>query len=192
MAQWALIAGPKSSDRTDQALKLAEELKGAGIPVGGFVQVKRVDEDHKKHFDLLALRSGKSVPLAEEAVQTSPDDLVTFCSLRFDESAFDRARQWLEQDAAEARVLFIGDISKVEVNGRGNYRAAHSALALPDGKLAVICVRADQLFYIVEKFGLEDNAAAILELPADTSTCESFYRQVVFEVTRDKTGPHAV
>ena len=192
MARWALISGPKAKERTEQALKLVDELKRVGALVGGFVQIKRIDEDHRKHFDLVDLRSGERAHLAEEAVYAAPGDFVTFCALRFKESAFEQARRWLERDVGEAQVVFVGDISKVEVSGGGHYEATLKALSLPDDKVAVICVRADQLFFVVEKFGLEDNACAVLELPASPEACERFYRDVVAEVTRDKTSAPAV
>lgn len=192
VAQWALIAGPKSSDKTGHALALADMLRGAGVHVGGFVQFKRVDEALKKNYVLLGLGSGEQVTLAEEAVHANGDDGVTFCALRFDDSAFDLARLWLEQDMKTAQVFFIGDISKVEVSGRGHYQATKNALSLPEDRLTVICVRADQLFYVVEKFDLDDDAVAILELPADSETCERFYRKVLSEVTRDKVSTSAV
>lgn len=192
VAQWALIAGPKSSERTKHALTLADMLRKAGIGLGGFVQIKQVDRENRKRYELLGLSSGEQVQLAEEVIHADAGDNVTFCALRFDESAFKLARTWLEDDTKNARVFFIGDISKIEAGGGGHHQATELALSLPDDRVTVICVRADQLFYVVEKFELEDDAVAILELPADLETCERFYQQVLSEVTRDKVSTSAV
>lgn len=189
MARWALIAGPKKSDKTDHALALMEALQAAGVNVGGFLQAKRVDEEQRKNYDLVRLPSLQRLPLAQEALYANAAADVTFCALRFDNDAFRRALEWIDAARHEAEVLFVGDISKVEVGGGGHCKAVSTALAMPDTTLAVLCVRADQLFYVVEKFGLGDDVVACLELPADAETCQRFIQDVVDDVLARRTGP---
>jgi nucleoside-triphosphatase THEP1 len=189
VARWALIAGPKKSDKTDHALALFRALQGAGITVGGFIQDKRIDEEQRKNYDLVRLPSMQRVHLAREALNESPESDVTFCALRFDNDAFQLAREWIEADRHDAEVLFVGDISKVEVSGGGHSAALSTALATTGATLAVICVRADQLFYVVEKFGLEDDVVACLELPAHPDACQRFTRHVVDDALAHRPGP---
>jgi hypothetical protein len=165
-----------------------EVLQRAGITVGGFIQAKRVDEELRKNYDLVRLPSMVHVPLAQEALYANAGADVTFCALRFDENAFRLAGEWIEADRGGAEVLFVGDISKVEVSGGGHFQAVSAALAMPDRTLAVLCVRADQLFYVVEKFGLGDDVVACLELPAAPEACRRFYQDVAADVLARRAG----
>jgi nucleoside-triphosphatase THEP1 len=178
VSRWALIAGPKHSDKAQVARRLASALETAGVPVGGFVQVRRVDGEDRKHYDLLRVSSGERVQLATETTHASGTD-ESFCSLRFATDAFAMARSWLERDAAKAEVLFIGDVSKLEVSGGGHDRSIRRALALRSRTAVVLCVRSDQLFYAVERYGLGEDVVASLELPTDEDGCQQFIEDAV-------------
>jgi len=179
VARWALIAGPKGSEKSDCALGLCEALLRAAVSVGGFIQTKHVDEEQRKHYELVRLPTFQRAHLAQDAVHPATGSDVMFCALRFDADAFRLAQDWIDEDLRRAEVVFVGEVSKVEVGSGGHFHAIASALAAPRSTLAVLCVRADQLFYVVEKFGLEDDASAILELPADADTRRAFYEHVV-------------
>lgn len=175
MARWALIAGPKRSKKTEWALELTRALRRCGIGVGGFVQIKRRDDQDRLHYDLQHLASSRRTTLADEAVAVAPDEAVAFCSLQFHPSAFVLGQRWLEKDLPRSRVLILGDISKVEVGGDGHAESVHLALAQPDEVIVVLLIRADQLFYIVEKLELDEaSLVSSLELPADEGECEEF------------------
>ena len=189
MARWALIAGPKKSNKSQRALELVERLRKAGFSVAGFVQVREVGDDDLAHIDILRLATGDRAVVAKEQLHSRPGDDVTFCNLRFQPDAFGTARQWLEEDASGAEVVFIGDINKLEVSGQGHHGATTQALALPRTTLAVVCVSADQLFYVVEKFGLEDECRASLELPASEEACQEFYDAVVNDAAAHRHKP---
>ena len=197
MSRWALIIGPKKSDKTGAALGLRDALERQGISVAGFLQSKRFDAENRLFYDITRLSTGEIRPLAEEAINESGSNDVTFCALRFKESAFDAAKVWLEEDSRSADVIILGDVSKVEIAGQGHFESIQRSLSMSDEKLVVLCVRADQLFYIVEKFGLEDDTSNFLELPAEEEELDDFYREVVKDVEsvrangRTSRNPHS-
>jgi nucleoside-triphosphatase THEP1 len=180
VARWALIAGPKQSNKTEWALALASALQQAEVGVGGFVQVTRRDDRGRRRHDLVRLGSDQRAPLAVEAVTAAPEEGVTFCSVVFDPEVFALGQRWLEEDLWRSRVLILGDISKVEVGGEGHSASIRRALVQPEEVIVVLLVRADQLFYIVEKFGLDETSlVSSLELPASESECEEFVEKLL-------------
>lgn len=179
MARWALIAGPKKSNKTSQALKLIELLRAHGVAVGGFFQDRREDDAGFKHYDLIRIKTGERVTVASQQKRTSNQEDLTACAIRFDRPVFAIAKAWLEADAESASVLFVGDLSKEEVAGIGHYPAARFALDLDDDKIVVLSVRTDQLFDIVHRFELDDDALAALELPASNRATEQFHAKVL-------------
>lgn len=184
MAQWILIAGPKRSNKTSHVLELAKRFVQVGVSVGGFAQVRDRKPEGFQRYELMRLRTGERVPLAGDQLLPGRTDGEYFCSLAFQMDSFAVARRWLEADAKVADVLFIGDVSKFEVARRGHFAALTWALALESPKVISISARSDQLFYIVEKFGIEDNGLAWLELPAHDDECERFYAKALSKVAR--------
>ena len=106
-----------------------------------------------------------------------------FCSFLFRDDAFSTARDWLERDARTSDVVVIDEVSKLEASGKGHHDTIRHALALND-VVVVLCIRADQLFYVVERFDLEDDAVAVMEIPADDETVASFVSDVAASAVR--------
>jgi len=183
VAHWILIVGPKRSEKTTHALELVSRLRQRGVEVGGFVQVKETSNEGRPRYDLMRLRTGERIPLAGERPLAGRDDSAYFCSLAFQMDSFAVSRKWLEDDASHADVLFVGDVSKLEVVGEGHHATLTWALALEPPKVISICARSEQLFYIVEKLGLEDDGLAWLELPAVENEKKIFYERVVGIIT---------
>jgi nucleoside-triphosphatase THEP1 len=180
MAKWAALVGAKGSGKSVDALDVARRLQTRGARVGGFVQRSHTDALDRKSYELVRLACHEAVSLARPGAAEGPG-LETHCSWIFESGAFDKARGWLLEDAPACDVLFVDEVSKVEVGGRGNHDALRAALALDDSKLVVVCIRADQLFYVVDKIGLGD-AAATLECPADDCAKDGFVAEVLAAV----------
>lgn len=81
------------------------------------------------------------------------------CSFAFDVAALGRVRSWVERDARAADVVVIDEVSKLEAARGGHHDAVVAALA--GRALPLLCVRADQLFHVMERFGLEEPVAAL-------------------------------
>ncbi len=182
--RWILIAGPKRTDRSGNALELMKRLRDSGVSVGGFVQLKRHDATGRGGIELLRLRTGERRQLARDTSPSlgSSDEVV--CSMKFFPQVFDEARLWVETDEKESDLLVIGDISKLEVSGDGHHKSLTYALCSEKLEAVVMCARADQLFYIVEKYELEDDGIAWLELPANRQEREAFFEKVVRYISR--------
>jgi oligoribonuclease len=189
VARWALIAGPKNSPKTDHALALAQALRSSSVDTGGFLQVKRADGDGGKVYELQRVGRPGRVLLAAERLALPADDQFSYCSLAFRREAFAETHQWLRQDAQGARVLFVGEVSKVEAGGQGHAESFRYALSLPDDVLLVVVVRSDQLFYVMEKFALDDEVVASLELPLAEGAQEQFYADISRALGRQVSLP---
>lgn len=167
MARWAIIAGPKRTDRSGVALEIAGALKDRGIRVAGVVQLGRFDGEGRRRYDLYRLKTGERLPFAADAAEAPKEGYELFCHVNFRVAAFEAARRWLAEDARAADLLVIGDISKLEVAGGGFDRSIAEALASVPPKVVLLCVRSDQLYYVVERYAIEDDAVAAIELPLD-------------------------
>lgn len=165
MARWAAIIGARGTGKSTHASHVVELLRARGVRVGGFLQMGVVDELERKSYDLHRLSTGDVLPLARPTTGAEVEGQTTYCSFSFVDDAFERARAWLDEELGRCPVIFVDEVSKLEVSGQGHHAAIRKALAADDATVVVLCVRADQLFYVVEAFGLEDDAAAVLEVP---------------------------
>ena len=178
MARWALISGENGVENAARAVEVAERLAAGGARVAGYVQHKGVDERGRKRFEIVRLSSGERAVLAVHGVFPRPGEGERFCSMAFRNDGFATARRWIEEDAPAADLLVLDGISKLEVMGRGHSATLGAALRR-EGKLVLVCARASQLFYVVERFGLaEEDLVAALELPAAVGAADSFARAV--------------
>ncbi len=165
MVKVFLVYGPRGAGKTTATLELADELARRGVIVGGYFQRPISDELDRRGYDLVRVRDRDQVlPLARGTAEKPGTSRV--CSFIFSNAAFREGFAWLKEDALSARVLVIDEISKLEVKGEGHAQALDWALGLAEHRILLLSVRADQLFYVVEAFGLEDRIAGYLELPA--------------------------
>jgi nucleoside-triphosphatase THEP1 len=172
MALWALISGEESQPKSDFALELARTLAARGVRVGGFAQDKQVDAKGEAGYALVRLSTGERVPLARAGVAPRGPEEEAFCGYAFRTDGFALARRWIEQDA-DADVLVLDGISKLEAAGRGHAAALELALALPSPKRVVVAARSSQLFYVMERFALPEPFANV-DLPAGAEEREAF------------------
>ncbi len=164
MTPWALISGEQCDPKARCALEVASELEARGISVGGVVQRSR-GSDGAKSSELVRVAGGARVPLAQEGIAPRGASEEAFCSYAFRLDAFAQARRWLEEDLADRRVLILGDLSKLEVAGRGHAESLRRALSLGEERLLVLTVRTSQLGYLMGNYALESDPVASLQLP---------------------------
>jgi nucleoside-triphosphatase THEP1 len=177
MARWALLTGPKGSGKSNDALDLVSRLNARGLHVAGFVQVGWSDELDRKGHDLLRIKDRSRLHLSRPGSLEGKGE-EAFCSFVFNQGAFDTARGWVQQDAPGAHVVIFDEVSKLEAAGKGHHDAIAWAMARDDVSVVLTCVRADQLFYVMEKFKLEEEPFAMIEVPCDEQAKAEFARQL--------------
>ena len=183
MASIALVYGPKGAGKTSTTLQLAESLSAAGLAVGGFYQRPTRDAQGRPGYDLVRFADRNLfVPLARYGETADESKEANICSFLFATEAFDLGLSWLRQDAVRTSVIVIDEVSKLEVSGKGHAASVHFALSLPPNQVVVLSVRGDQLFYVVERFGIDGNVVADLEIPASPDRLHTVVRDVVARV----------
>jgi len=185
MARWALLTGPKGSGKSTQALEVVRQLRDAGLRVEGFVQAGTIDELERKGFDLLRLRDEQRLHLARPGSEEKSGE-EAFCSFVFRQSAFDVARSWVLEDGPGADVIVVDEVSKLEAAGKGHHDVISWGLGRDDVRVMMLCVRADQLFYVMEKFRLEEEPFAMIEVPAEGPALREFVEQILAGCAADQ------
>ncbi len=178
MARWAVMAGPKGSGKSTHALELTERLRARGLRVAGFVQVACDLGDDQRGYDLRRLTDAASAALARPSGVERPGKEL-FCSWVFDQQAFRTANDWVQRDAVLADVVVVDEVSKLEASGKGHHDIIRWLLARDAPQVVVLCVRSDQLFWVVEKFALEDGLVADVEVPAEEAAKAAFVDAIV-------------
>lgn len=183
MARWAAIIGGKGIGKSSTARLVVSMLGktacgGVKLQVGGFVQHGFTDELDRKCYDLHRIATPCVVALARPMSAQAPQDKETVCSFSFNDEAFLEARSWMEHDIATCDVVLIDEVSKLEAMGKGHHDAIVQALAARKDLVVVLSIRAGQLFYVVERYGLQDDAVAVLELPSSDDELNQFVADI--------------
>lgn len=171
MVRWALIECERLKPKSELVLELARALQAQGLRVGGFAQPERRDERGEKGYELVRLSTGERAALARGGTTAKPGEEAV-CDFAFDPSSFDLARRWIEADAG-ADVLILDGVGKLEAAGRGHAASLRRALELSPPARVVVAARPSQLFYLVERYGLEEPLAS-LGLPAEEADRAAF------------------
>ncbi len=159
MSRWALVSGTKGTGKSRAVNRAAEALAARGVAIAGFVQDAIEADGERVGYRLRRLgRPDTRVVARKNATPRGPED-EAFCSYVFELGAFDEARRWLVEDAPTARVLFLDEVSKLEVAGRGHHAAIRDALA--GDAIVVLSVQAAQVFGVLERFELGAPVAAL-------------------------------
>jgi nucleoside-triphosphatase THEP1 len=166
MKRWALIAGAKGNGKSTTAARAAAMLAERGVRVAGFVQEAIEEDGERRGYRVRRVGRSDAIVIAKKGSEARSGTEEAFCSFVFDRDAFASAGRWLAEDAKGAEVVFIDEVSKLEVAAKGHHDAITASLATD--AITVLAVRADQLFYVTERFGLEDPVAAI-EVGEDVS-----------------------
>ncbi|MFO0592654.1 MAG: nucleoside-triphosphatase [Polyangiaceae bacterium] len=183
MKRWALVQGGKAAGKSTAARRVAERLEARGVPVAGFFQEAIEEDGDRIGYRLRRIGRNDAVVIAKRGAEPRSPSEEAFCSFVFDNGAFEAARAWLSEDAPRARVIVLDEISKLEVAGKGHHDAVLAALARD--AITVLAVRADQLFYVMERFGLEEPVAG-LEASPDADDTE-FVEAIARAATGDGT-----
>jgi len=161
-------------ESTACALSVVAHLKAAGICTAGFFQHKSTNAHGQKRYELVRLHGDERALLAVEGLAAKKENEEPFCSIVFHNDSFATACRWVEEDAHTAELLLVGGIGKLEVFDKGHSKLLEHLLK-KDAALLLLCVRASQLSYVMERFVLpEDRLVDALELPASPQAVEGF------------------
>jgi hypothetical protein len=167
MGRWALLVADKGGAVVPAVWDVVARLRASGLRVAGLLQNDRPFPEGGSTDELVRLSTGESVMVGGHG-STPTQRKDPFCSFLFDSTVFALARRWLEEDlAAGVDVLVLHKVSKMEVAGDGHHGTVGWALQSFPG-VVVLCVRADQLFNVMERFHL-DEPAAYVERPLEDS-----------------------
>jgi nucleoside-triphosphatase THEP1 len=122
------------------------------------VQEPVVENGQRVGYRALRIGGGGEIGVARPPTASRAGSEEEYCSYLFDAAAFATARGWIEEAATTAQVVIVDEVSKLEVAGRGHHDAVRSALA--GRALPLLGVRGDQLFGVMERFGLPEPLAA--------------------------------
>lgn len=175
MTRWAAIVGARGAGKSTHAAQVAQRLQQLGVRVGGFLQEAHENELEQRSYDLVRFGSGERLALARPGGGNQEvDGRTSYCSYSFSDDAFAAAHGWLREDLQQAaQVIIIDEVSKMEAAGQGHYEAIRTSMA-DDASITLLSIRADQLFYVVEKLGLEDDPVGVLEIPAEAEELDAF------------------
>jgi len=174
MAHWAVVTYGSEVNRSAEVRALAGLLRARGLSVAGFAQDKRIDAEGRASIELLRLGRDERRPLGATGGTEAKAASQGECTFTFSADAFACARAWLEEDAKQAQVLLLSEVSKLEVGGEGHFGALVWALGLDESKVVVFVARANQLSYLVEKLKPGGDPVAYLELPSAGPEKEAF------------------
>jgi nucleoside-triphosphatase THEP1 len=156
--RWALIAGPRGTGKSSLAWRVVEALRARGVAVGGVIQDAVEREGERTGYVARRVMTPGTAAIARRGTPEAPGETAV-CSFAFDEGAFAEVRGWLANDARPAGILVIDEVSKLEASGSGHHDAIVDSLA--SEALTILVVRADQLFFVMERFGLDEPVASL-------------------------------
>jgi nucleoside-triphosphatase THEP1 len=173
-ARWALVSAERMEESTACALSVVARLEAAGIRTAGFAQHKDADAHGQKRYEVVRLHSQERALLAVDGTAAKGENEESFCSIVFHNDSFATARRWAEEDKHEAELFLLGGVGKLEVFDKGHSPLLEGLLK-EDGALLLLCVRASQLSYVMERFVFpEERMVDALELPAPPHAVEGF------------------
>jgi nucleoside-triphosphatase THEP1/energy-coupling factor transporter transmembrane protein EcfT len=132
-----VVTGPRDGGKTATASAAIDRLRGAGVPVAGFLQLGDFIEGQKVGFRLRDVTTGDEAALAVRGEGQIGDFGTPF---QFNEEGFQLGRAALSRASAGA-VVVIDELGPVELRGQGHMKAVRKALLLPEIRAAIIVVR---------------------------------------------------
>ncbi len=119
-----VLTGPVHSGKTTFLRDAVAGWKSAGLDVGGFLSVLRLDNGCDRGYDLFDLKSGRSLPfLAHEG----DPDWPSVGTWHMFPATLETAGSILRRDS-DADVLVVDEIGPLEIGGEGLWPAFEKAL----------------------------------------------------------------
>lgn len=146
-----LVIGGIGEGKTAAVRALADELLLRGVDTDGILASRVEDSEAKRTigYDLIAIRSGKRIPLARERPPGQP---IGRFFLR--ERALQEAKRLLADAATSRSVVILDEVGRLELSGGGHATALEAVLA--GRALPVLTVRRSFAKAIRSRFRLLD------------------------------------
>jgi len=146
-----LITGEPSSGKTTFLAGLIQELKSRSVSVGGILAPGLWSGAERSGFDVLDIRTGRSLPLCRKG---SPASGMTAGPYVFDPKGLSFGDQAIERALDEAvQVLCIDEIGPLELEGGGWSSSLRSASARSRAVL-VLVVRSSLVGHVRNAFAI--------------------------------------
>lgn len=147
-----IITGPLHSGKTTLALKLVDRLRAETIRVKGILAPGTWTGSVRSGFDLLDLNTSRVCPLA---VRTRTSPSLRGMPYTFSRKGIRLGKQLLSpRTCCDARVVFIDEIGKLELAGKGWAPCLNPLLAIP-GMVHVWIIRETLLDSVCKTWNIQ-------------------------------------
>ncbi|MEW5826930.1 MAG: nucleoside-triphosphatase [Candidatus Bipolaricaulota bacterium] len=175
-----ILAGEIGAGKTAAALRLVQQLRANGTPVGGVLAPRLLDRGQTTGYNALDLMSGEDVPFA----RTSPPGIpVGRFFVR--ESGLEFARRALQGALDKAEVVVVDEIGRWELDGGGH--AATLRRVLQSTAVAVLLVRTELVDRVVHSFSID--GADIIQTPDPAPKSRESASEAFWAVVNAMTFP---
>ena len=141
------VTGSKEVGKTTLIKKIVRIASEKGIPVGGFVQERIIDEANNTcGYKVVSIATGEELIIAEKSVDSG---------FNFNDKAFNAAADWLKQDASDCNLLLVDEMGMIESHGEGHLHGVMSVLRDFPGRIWVMALRKDRLEQLVDLLGID-------------------------------------
>ena len=139
------IIGVPGTGKTTVVLGVARQLANQGLAVSGIVQLARREAGRALDYRLQEVSSGEGRPFASRAAQGH--------GFVFEAAGWSWARERIERARAEAEVVIVDELGRLEGRGEGHLPALLERVEAERARLWIVAVREDAADEIERRLG---------------------------------------
>ncbi|CCZ22442.1 nucleoside-triphosphatase THEP1 [Acetobacter sp. CAG:977] len=130
------VCGEKRSGKTTKALNLVQQIKEAGLKIGGILQPSFGDPVNPNGYDVMDAETGERKILAIKSNRAQNG-----CKFDFNQSAWEWANERILDARKNADILVVDEIGKMEACGKGHLPALTAPLKNESALAWILCMR---------------------------------------------------
>lgn len=111
-----IVTGEKEEGKTSALVEVIDELKGAGVSVGGFISPRIIVDGKTIGYYLEGVLDGRRQILMTETEQNGFQKIGRFW---LDPNVIKRVTSTIEEQALSPSVIFIDEVGRLEMEGQG-------------------------------------------------------------------------
>jgi nucleoside-triphosphatase THEP1 len=111
-----IVTGEKEEGKTSALVEVIDKLKGAGVSVGGFISPRIIVDGKTIGYYLEGVLDGRRQILMTETEQNGFQKIGRFW---LDPNVIKRVTSTIEEQALSPSVIFIDEVGRLELEGRG-------------------------------------------------------------------------
>ena len=111
-----IVTGEKEEGKTSSLVEVIDKLKGAGVSVGGFISPRIIVDGKTIGYYLEGVLDGRRQILMTETEQNGFQKIGRFW---LDPNVIKRVTSTIEEQALSPSVIFIDEVGRLELEGRG-------------------------------------------------------------------------